>query len=82
MLPGVKPIYYTRDEYHQMIIKDHLSPEDRTELIEGEIIYMSPIGSRHAPCVNRLTAILNTLLNKQAVIRIQNPIQLSRFSEL
>ncbi len=58
-----------------------LSLNDRTELIEGEILHMSPIGSRHAACVNRLTAILTNLLNNQAIVSVQNPIQLSHFSE-
>jgi Uma2 family endonuclease len=64
-----------------MVEGNMLSAQDRTELIEGEVIYMSPIGSRHAACVNRLTAVLSMLLNNQAIVSIQNPIQLSLFSE-
>lgn len=31
-----------------------LSPEARVELIEGEIVDIAPIGSRHASLVSRL----------------------------
>jgi Uma2 family endonuclease len=58
-----------------------LSAQDRIELIEGEVIYMSPIGSRHAACVKRLNALLSKLLADQVIISIQDPIQLSNFSE-
>jgi Uma2 family endonuclease len=81
MLTKVSRKYFTTDEYHRMVAEDILSAQDNTELIEGEVIFMSPIGSRHAACVKRLNAILNLLLGKQAIISVQDPIQLSRFSE-
>lgn len=81
MITKVHRKYFTIDEYHRMVAENILSEQDRTELIEGEVLYMSPIGSRHAACVNRLTAVLSTLLNNHAIVSIQNPIQLSQFSE-
>lgn len=47
---------FTTDEYHRMLDAGILSDDDRVELIEGEIIEMSPISSRQAACVDRLTA--------------------------
>ena len=53
----------------------------RLELIEGEIVEMSPIGSPHAACVNFLSMLLNRLFGGSHVIATQNPIRLSDFSE-
>ena len=45
---------FTLDEYHRMGETDILVEDDRVELIEGEIIEMTPIGSRHAATVARI----------------------------
>jgi Uma2 family endonuclease len=58
-----------------------LSEDDRVELIEGEIVEMNPIGSRHAACVARLTEFFARSLGDQAIVWVQNPVQLSDFSE-
>ncbi|MCA1594329.1 MAG: Uma2 family endonuclease, partial [Acidobacteria bacterium] len=68
-------------EYERMGVAGIFSEDDRVELIEGEIVEMSPIGKRHAACVGRLTQILALLLQRQVILWIQNPIQLSDFSE-
>ncbi len=57
------------------------SEQDRVELIEGEVIKMSPIGSRHTGCVNRLNSILNRKVGDVAIVSVQNPVQLDDFSE-
>ncbi len=54
---------------------------DRVELIEGEVIKMSPKRCRHAGCVDRLNSILNRKLGHAAIIRVQNPVRLNDFSE-
>lgn len=58
-----------------------LSDEDRTELIDGEIIEMAPIGSRHAGHLNRLVSLLSNVVGDRALVSVQNPIRLGQFSE-
>ena len=42
---------FTVDDYHTMARAGILREDDRVELLNREIIEMSPIGSRHASCV-------------------------------
>ncbi|NIR49620.1 MAG: Uma2 family endonuclease [Aliifodinibius sp.] len=72
---------FTVDEYHQMAHTGILSEDDRVELLAGEIIEMSPIGSRHAACVAKLTKVLSQRVGDRAIVWVQNPIHLSRHSE-
>ncbi len=48
---------FTVKEYHQMTEAGILKEDDRVELIAGEIVKMSPIGWRHAACVNPIMEI-------------------------
>jgi Uma2 family endonuclease len=73
---------FTVEEYHRMGAAGILREDDRVELIEGEVVEMAPIGSRHAGGVNRLNSLLTTRLGSGAVVAIQNPVRLSATSEL
>ncbi len=68
-------------EYYQMAKAGILKPDDRVELLEGEIITMSSIGSQHAVCVRRLNKLLIGLVGDQGVVDVQNPIHLDDFTE-
>ena len=57
------------------------SEDDRVELIEGEVVEMTPIGSRHAAHVDRLLDILTSALSRRAIVRVQSPVQLGPTSE-
>ncbi len=72
---------FTVGQYHQMIESGILTDRDRVELLNGEIIEMSPVGRRHAACVDRLTELLILRLASKAIVRTQNPIRLSDDSE-
>ena len=73
--------WFTVAEYNRMGETGILSEDDRVELIEGEIFEMSPIGRRHAACVDRLTELFSEKLQRKAIIRVQSPIVLNDYSE-
>jgi Uma2 family endonuclease len=72
---------FTTAEYHRMIEVGILAEDDRLELLDGEIIEMSPIGPRHVACVNRLNALLSSQTGTIVILSVQNPIQLNDYSE-
>lgn len=71
----------TVKEYHQMAEAGIFDPDEKLELINGEIVYMSPVGSKHAHCVDVLNMHLITQIAGKAVVRVQNPLALFEGSE-
>ena len=79
--PLVQRRRFTVDEYHRMVETGVLREDDRVELIDGEVVVMSPIGNPHAACVDRLTELLIFALARRATVRVQNPVRLDDHSE-
>jgi len=63
-------------EYHRMAEVGILHEDDRVELIEGEIVEMSPIGGRHVSCVGRLTRVLSQFAGERYLVNVQSPMRL------
>ncbi len=73
---------FTVAEYHRMAEAGIFTEDDRVELIEGEVVAMSPIGPRHAACVKKLAALIRERIASHALIAgVQDPIRLSEHSE-
>ena len=69
------------DQFERMGETGILGPEARVELIEGEMIEMPPIGSRHAAAVDFLSMHFARVVGDAAVVRTQNPLRLSDDSD-
>ena len=72
---------FTVDEYHRMGRAGVFHEDDRVELLEGQIVEMSPIGPAHAGCVAALTGLLGRRGGERVVVWVQNPVDLGERSE-
>ncbi|MBO3460003.1 Uma2 family endonuclease [Aetokthonos hydrillicola Thurmond2011] len=78
---AVTPKRFTVEDYHRLIELGFLTEQDRVELIKGELMQMVAKGTPHTVCNTRLFRELTILLQKQAIVRSQEPIILSPSSE-
>lgn len=67
---------FTVEEYDRMADAGVFGPDDRVELVDGEIVEMSPIGDPHAALVASLTRRLVLAVGSRAVVWPQNPVRL------
>ena len=66
---------FTIEEYEKMAATGILAGDDRVELIDGEVVQMSPIGDTHAACVANLHHLLMRLLDGRAWAWVQGPVR-------
>jgi Uma2 family endonuclease len=71
----------TAGEYHRMAEAGVLAPDARVELIDGEIVDMAPIGSRHGSAVKRLLPLFSEAVGRSAIVAVQDPVRLGDRSE-
>ena len=72
---------FSADEYQRMGDAGIFSDTDRVELIDGEILTMSPIGPRHGAVVDRVNRIMVLAAGTRAIVRVQGSIRLNGFTE-
>src|SRR3954464_5490174 len=75
------PRLFTVDEYYKMAEAGILRPDERVQLIEGKIITMPAIGSRHAYNVRRLMRLFDARVRDRAGVHSQSPIRLANGGE-
>ena len=79
--PWVTRRALTVAEYHRMGEVGILHEDDCVELIEGELVAMTPIDSNHSGTINTLTRALVMAVGNGGVVAVQNPVQLDDLSE-
>ena len=67
---------FTVDDYHRLAALGILGEDERVELLDGQIVEMTPIGPAHAGCVDALTKLLSRCVGDAALVRVQNPLVL------
>src|SRR6266581_1270330 len=73
LLPGP----FTLDAYHRLGELGVLDEDDRVELLDGQIVEMTPIGGAHAACVIRLNDLLSRRSGSDTSVSVQNPVVLA-----
>ena len=81
MQPQAAKKRFSVDEYYKMARVGILRDEVPNELIDGEIIEMSPMGSRYAAAVSRISHRLGSSMQGKALLRIQLPLRLDAYNE-
>lgn len=76
-----RPRLWARAEYERLVSAGVLGPSDRVELLEGEIIEMTPEKSRHAAAVDLSVEALRSAFGSSFSIRVQHPLAVSEASE-
>jgi Uma2 family endonuclease len=71
---------FTFEECLRMAETGILSPNERVELIAGELVIMSPIGPRHGVAVDRANREMIRLAGNKAIVRTQGTVVLDRFA--
>jgi Uma2 family endonuclease len=69
------------EQYQQMGKAEIFHPEARVELIDGEIVIMSPIGLKHSVTINRLTRFLVQNIGNQGIVSVKNSFRIPEYSE-
>ena len=72
---------FTVVEYHQMIANGILTRADRVELLNGEVVDMSPISPTHASAVKLINKFFQRRVDDSIIVSVQDPIQLGDYSE-
>jgi len=71
---------FTVHEYYEMARVGILKPDERVELLDGEIVRMNAIGSPHAWCVKRLNRSFSAF-DDRCLVSVQDPLRLDVRSE-
>lgn len=68
---------FTITDIDQMVASGILAEDEHVELIEGQLIKMSPPGILHAACVDRLNKLFARQVADDIIISVQNPMTIN-----
>jgi len=80
-MPTLTHHRFTSREYYRMAETGVLPPNARVELLDGQILNMSPIGPSHGSAVKRLNDFFSNLPHERWLLAVQDPIAVDDYSE-
>ncbi len=78
---SVRAKLWTREEYDRLVAAGALHPEARVQLVQGEIVEITPQSAQHATALRRLQKALETVFREGNEVRAQFPLALEEQSE-
>lgn len=78
---SVRAKLWTREEYDRLVAAGALHPEARVQLVQGEIVEITPQSAQHATALRRLQKALETVFREGNEVRAQLPLALEEQSE-
>ncbi|MEW6542250.1 MAG: Uma2 family endonuclease [Nitrospirota bacterium] len=79
--PDLQTRRWTRAEYERIVEAGVLQPEERVELLDGEILTMTPQNSPHAATVGLVERVLQRVFGPDHWVRVQLPLIVDPDSE-
>jgi Uma2 family endonuclease len=79
--PGVRPRRWTRDEYYRMAEAGIFGPEERLELVDGEVLVVSPQKEPHFVAIDASADALRVAFGAGHWVRTQGPLSLGQDSD-
>jgi Uma2 family endonuclease len=69
------PRRWTYEDWERMVSAGILDEDERLELVDGDLVCMSPVGDRHIYTVDLLTEFLGDQARGRAILRVQSPLK-------
>ena len=79
--PATRSYRWSREIYDRAVQAGIFGPGDRVELIDGEILTMTPQGSRHAAVATRAAGLLGRAFGSGCHVRTRMPLAAGGDSE-
>lgn len=81
LITNARTKLWTRQEFHRLYESGFFGPEDRVELIEGELVLMTPPGPQHTDPIKYGNKTLVRLYGETHDIAVQLPLDLGQINE-
>ena len=78
---GLVPHRFTVADYYRMLEAGILAEDDRVELLNGQVVEMSPVGPPHAAAAELVRDALQAALGARAQVRDSKPVDLGEYDE-